>query len=232
MLLRAAVEGEAVETIGEMRDRVLAGLEKESDPLADETASTSFRSKTEKETGSGNRFVFGLGTEGAAQATSLGVELASVLAGWHIGHANFVFPDSSKPCEQTANLIAKQLRDATSLGERVITCTTAATKACLATPEDGDLLLGAASIKRFARNAWPPPRHILIAVANDTSLLERAAEIMSNAPTDAGNNVKNTVPYCAVKTFEHGNGVLLEYPRKESEDSDARWTLVRTLSHE
>ena len=240
VLLRAGVQGEAEETMAEMRNRVFAEAEKADEKAKEASTSESSHARS----GSDVRRTdlkpldFGLGAEGRAQAQALGVELSSVLCGFGITTARLMFPKSSKPSEQTCELISTQLEDAHALGERVMSCSTA-TEPCLGSPDDGDLLLAAANVKRFAQESTHPEPLVLILVSNDSQLLIEVADVVTSAKKVSDGNTEKaaddttvtpkTLPFTDpdAKTFEHGCGVLLE-----STGEDKPWTLRRTLSHD
>ena len=105
VLVRAAVEGEAVETMAEMQARVRAEWRSGEGSAG---SSGSGASGVRVERPFVERFV-GLGAEGQTQAASLGVELASVLAGFGVAKATMAFPRSSRAGEETAVAVAARL---------------------------------------------------------------------------------------------------------------------------
>ena len=169
VLVRAAVEGEAVETMPEMQARVRS-----------ESSSGEGSAGTSGSGASGERVdrpfePFGLGAEGQAQAASLGVELASVLAGFGVAKATMAFPKSSRPGEETAAEIAARL-SGVSPEETQVSVETRVSSSSLASPEDGDYPRQTAALESFARASRPPPGEALVCVSNDTRLLREAAQ--------------------------------------------------------
>jgi hypothetical protein len=217
VLVRAAVEGEAVETMAEIQARVW------SESSGEGSAGTSGSGA------SGERVdrafePFGLGAEGQTQAASLGVELASVLAGFGVAKATMAFPKSSRPGEETAAEIAARL-SGVSPEETRVSVETRVSSSSLASPEDGDYPRQTAALESFARASRPPPGEALVCVSNDTRLLREAAEALTFS-----DGKEKDVRFCASETnrFEHAKGAVFAYPENEAGPCELR----RDVSHE
>jgi hypothetical protein len=216
VLVRAAVEGEAVETMAEMQARVRS-----------ESSSGEGSAGTSGSGASGERVErpfepFGLGAEGQTQAASLGVELAAVLAGFGVAKATMAFPSSSRPGEETAAEIAARLSGVSPEETRV--SVTRVSSASLASPEDGDYPRQTAALESFARASRPPPGEALVCVSNDTRLLREVAEALTR-----GGGKEKDVRLCALETgFEHAKGAVFAYPEDEAGPCELR----RDVSHE
>ena len=207
VLIRAAVEGEAEETVAEMQARVCA-----------ESSSGEGSAGSSASGASGERVErpfepFGLGTEGRLQAASLGVELASLLAGFRIAKAMMVFPRGSKPGEETAAAVAAHLSGSVSVE------TTA--DGSLASPEDGDYSSQTAALESFARASRPPPGQALVCVSGDTRLLAEAANALARGDGKDDSSF-------AWARFEHAKGAVFAYPADEAGPFELR----RDVSHE
>ena len=210
VLVRAAVEGAAEETMAEMQARVRAESSSGEGSAGSSAAGASGeRVETPFEP-------FGLGTEGRLQAASLGVELASVLAGFGIAKATMVFPRSSRPGEETAAAVAARLSGGVSVESTA--------DGSLASPEDGDYPRQAAALESFARASRPPPGQALVCVSDDTRLLAEAAAALARG--DGRDDASDTSS--ARARFEHAKGAVLAYPASETGPCEPR----RDVSHE
>ena len=213
VLVRAAVEGEAVETMAEMQARVW------SESSGEGSAGTSGSGA------SGERVdrpfePFGLGAEGQTQAASLGVELASVLAGFGVAKATMAFPKSSRPGEETAAEIAARL-SGVSPEETRVSVETRVSSSSLASPEDGDYPRQTAALESFARASRPPPGQALVCVSGDTRLLAEAANALARGDGKDDSSF-------AWARFEHAKGAVFAYPADEAGPFELR----RDVSHE
>ena len=217
VLVRAAVEGEAVETMAEIQARVW------SESSSGEGSAGTSGSGASRERVDRPFEPFGLGAEGQTQAASLGVELASVLAGFGVAKATMAFPKSSRPGEETAAEIAARL-SGVSPEETRVSVETRVSSSSLASPEDGDYPRQTAALESFARASRPPPGEALVCVSNDPRLLREAAEAL----TFSGGKEKD-VRFCASETgFEHAKGFVFAYPENEAGPCELR----RDVSHE
>ena len=218
MLVRAAVEGEAVETMAEMQARVRAEWRSGEGSAG---SSGSGASGVRVERPFVERFV-GLGAEGQTQAASLGVELASVLAGFGVAKATMAFPRSSRAGEETAVAVAARLSGRGVSAESVSVESTTAHPS-LASPEDGDYPRQTEALESFARASRPPPGRALVCVSDDTRLLEAAAEALTR-----GGGKASLDSFSGKARFEHAKGAVFAYPADEAGPCEPR----RDVSHE
>ena len=217
-LVRAAVEGEAVETMAEMQARVRAEWRSGEGSAG---SSGSGASGVRVERPFVERFV-GLGAEGQTQAASLGVELASVLAGFGVAKATMAFPRSSRAGEETAVAVAARLTGRGVSAEGVSVESTTAHPS-LASPEDGDYPRQTEALESFARASRPPPGRALVCVSDDTRLLEAAAEALTR-----GGGKASLDSFSGEARFEHAKGAVFAYPADEAGPCEPR----RDVSHE
>ena len=218
VLVRAAVEGEAVETMAEMQARVRAEWRSGEGSAG---SSGSGASGVRVERPFVERFV-GLGAEGQTQAASLGVELASVLAGFGVAKATMAFPRSSRAGEETAVAVAARLTGRGVSAEGVSVESTTAHPS-LASPEDGDYPRQTEALESFARASRPPPGRALVCVSDDTRLLEAAAEALTR-----GGGKASLDSFSGEARFEHAKGAVFAYPADEAGPCEPR----RDVSHE
>lgn len=218
VLVRAAVEGEAVETMAEMQARVRAEWRSGEGSAG---SSGSGASGVRVERPFVERFV-GLGAEGQTQAASLGVELASVLAGFGVAKATMAFPRSSRAGEETAVAVAARLSGRGVSAESVSVESTTAHPS-LASPEDGDYPRQTEALESFARASRPPPGRALVCVSDDTRLLEAAAEALTR-----GGGKASLDSFSGEARFEHAKGAVFAYPADEAGPCEPR----RDVSHE
>ena len=218
VLVRAAVEGEAVETMAEMQARVRAEWRSGEGSAG---SSGSGASGVRVERPFVERFV-GLGAEGQTQAASLGVELASVLAGFGVAKATMAFPRSSRAGEETAVAVAARLSGRGVSAESVSVESTTAHPS-LASPEDGDYPRQTEALESFARASRPPPGRALVCVSDDTRLLEAAAEALTR-----GGGKASLDSFAGEARFEHAKGAVFAYPADEAGPCEPR----RDVSHE
>ena len=218
VLVRAAVEGEAVETMAEMQARVHAEWRSGEGSAG---SSGSGASGVRVERPFVERFV-GLGAEGQTQAASLGVELASVLAGFGVAKATMAFPRSSRAGEETAVAVAARLSGRGVSAESVSVESTTAHPS-LASPEDGDYPRQTEALESFARASRPPPGRALVCVSDDTRLLEAAAEALTR-----GGGKASLDSFSGEARFEHAKGAVFAYPADEAGPCEPR----RDVSHE
>ena len=218
VLVRAAVEGEAVETMAEMQARVRAGW-RSGEGSAGSSGSGASGERVERPFV--ERFV-GLGAEGQTQAASLGVELASVLAGFGVAKATMAFPRSSRAGEETAVAVAARLSGRGVSAESVSVESTTAHPS-LASPEDGDYPRQTEALESFARASRPPPGRALVCVSDDTRLLEAAAEALTR-----GGGKASLDSFSGEARFEHAKGAVFAYPADEAGPCEPR----RDVSHE
>ena len=218
VLVRAAVEGEAVETMAEMQARVRAEWRSGEGSAG---SSGSGASGVRVERPFVERFV-GLGAEGQTQAASLGVELASVLAGFGVAKATMAFPKSSRAGEETAVAVAARLSGRGVSAEGVSVESTTAHPS-LASPEDGDYPRQTEALESFARASRPPPGRALVCVSDDTRLLEAAAEALTR-----GGGKASLDSFSGEARFEHAKGAVFAYPADEAGPCEPR----RDVSHE
>jgi hypothetical protein len=218
VLVRAAVEGEAVETMAEVQARVRAEW-RSGEGSAGSSGSGASGERVERP------FVerlVGLGAEGQTQAASLGVELASVLAGFGVAKATMAFPRSSRAGEETAVAVAARLTGRGVSAEGVSVESTTAHPS-LASPEDGDYPRQTAALESFARASRPPPGRALVCVSDDTRLLEAAAEALTR-----GGGKASLDSFSGEARFEHAKGAVFAYPADEAGPCEPR----RDVSHE
>ena len=218
VLVRAAVEGEAVETMAEVQARVRAEW-RSGEGSAGSSGSGASGERVERP------FVerlVGLGAEGQTQAASLGVELASVLAGFGVAKATMAFPRSSRAWEETAVAVAARLSGRGVSAEGVSVESTTAHPS-LASPEDGDYPRQTEALESFARASRPPPGRALVCVSNDTRLLEAAAEALTR-----GGGKASLDSFSGEARFEHAKGAVFAYPADEAGPCEPR----RDVSHE
>ena len=218
VLVRAAVEGEAVETMAEMQARVRAEW-RSGEGSAGSSGSGASGERVERP------FVerlVGLGAEGQTQAASLGVELASVLAGFGVAKATMAFPKSSRAGEETAVAVAARLSGRGVSAEGVSVESTTAHPS-LASPEDGDYPRQTEALESFARASRPPPGRALVCVSDDTRLLEAAAEALTR-----GGGKASLDSFSGEARFEHAKGAVFAYPADEAGPCEPR----RDVSHE
>lgn len=218
VLVRAAVEGEAVETMAEMQARVRAEWRSGEGSAG---SSGSGASGVRVERPFVERFV-GLGAEGQTQAASLGVELASVLAGFGVAKATMAFPRSSRAGEETAVAVAARLSGRGVSAESISVESTTAHPS-LASPEDGDYPRQTEALESFARASRPPPGRALVCVSDDTRLLEAAAEALTR-----GGGKASLDSFSGEARFEHAKGAVFAYPADEAGPCEPR----RDVSHE
>jgi hypothetical protein len=218
VLVRAAVEGEAVETMAEMQARVRAEW-RSGEGSAGSSGSGASGERVERPFV--ERFV-GLGAEGQTQAASLGVELASVLAGFGVAKATMAFPRSSRAGEETAVAVAARLSGRGVSAESVSVESTTAHPS-LASPEDGDYPRQTEALESFARASRPPPGRALVCVSDDTRLLEAAAEALTR-----GGGKASLDSFSGEARFEHAKGAVFAYPADEAGPCEPR----RDVSHE
>ena len=218
VLVRAAVEGEAVETMAEMQARVRAEWRSGEGSAG---SSGSGASGVRVERPFVERFV-GLGAEGQTQAASLGVELASVLAGFGVAKATMAFPRRSRAGEETAVAVAARLSGRGVSAESVSVESTTAHPS-LASPEDGDYPRQTEALESFARASRPPPGRALVCVSDDTRLLEAAAEALTR-----GGGKASLDSFSGEARFEHAKGAVFAYPADEAGPCEPR----RDVSHE
>ena len=218
VLVRAAVEGEAVETMAEVQARVRAEWRSGEGSAG---SSGSGASGVRVERPFVERFV-GLGAEGQTQAASLGVELASVLAGFGVAKATMAFPRSSRAGEETAVAVAARLSGRGVSAESVSVESTTAHPS-LASPEDGDYPRQTEALESFARASRPPPGRALVCVSDDTRLLEAAAEALTR-----GGGKASLDSFSGEARFEHAKGAVFAYPADEAGPCEPR----RDVSHE
>jgi hypothetical protein len=218
VLVRAAVEGEAVETMAEMQARVRAEW-RSGEGSAGSSGSGASGERVERPFV--ERFV-GLGAEGQTQAASLGVELASVLAGFGVAKATMAFPRSSRAGEETAVAVAARLTGRGVSAESVSVESTTAHPS-LASPEDGDYPRQTEALESFARASRPPPGRALVCVSDDTRLLEAAAEALTR-----GGGKASLDSFSGEARFEHAKGAVFAYPADEAGPCEPR----RDVSHE
>ena len=219
VLVRAAVEGEAVETMAEMQARVRAEW-RSGEGSAGSSGSGASGERVERPFV--ERFV-GLGAEGQTQAASLGVELASVLAGFGVAKATMAFPRSSRAGEETAVAVAARLSGRGVSAEGVSVESTTAHPS-LASPEDGDYPRQTEALESFARASRPPPGRALVCVSDDTRLLAEAAAALARG--DGRDDASDTSS--ARARFEHAKGAVFAYPASETGPCEPR----RDVSHE
>jgi hypothetical protein len=217
VLVRAAVEGEAVETMAEVQARVRAEW-RSGEGSAGSSGSGASGERVERP------FVerlVGLGAEGQTQAASLGVELASVLAGFGVAKATVAFPRSSRAGEETAVAVAARLsgRGVSAEGVSVESSTA---HPSLASPEDGDYPRQTEALESFARASRPPPGRALVCVSDDTRLLEAAAEALTRGGKASLDS------FSGEARFEHAKGAVFAYPADEAGPCEPR----RDVSHE
>ena len=218
VLVRAAVEGEAVETMAEVQARVRAEW-RSGEGSAGSSGSGASGERVERPFV--ERFV-GLGAEGQTQAASLGVELASVLAGFGVAKATMAFPRSSRAGEETAVAVAARLSGRGVSAESVSVESTTAHPS-LASPEDGDYPRQTEALESFARASRPPPGRALVCVSDDTRLLEAAAEALTR-----GGGKASLDSFSGEARFEHAKGAVFAYPADEAGPCEPR----RDVSHE
>ena len=218
VLVRAAVEGEAVETMAEVQARVRAEWRSGEGSAG---SSGSGASGVRVERPFVERLV-GLGAEGQTQAASLGVELASVLAGFGVAKATMAFPRSSRAGEETAVAVAARLSGRGVSAESVSVESTTAHPS-LASPEDGDYPRQTEALESFARASRPPPGRALVCVSDDTRLLEAAAEALTR-----GGGKASLDSFSGEARFEHAKGAVFAYPADEAGPCEPR----RDVSHE
>ena len=216
VLVRAAVEGEAVETMAEMQARVRAEW-RSGEGSAGSSGSGASGERVERPFEP-----FGLGAEGQTQAASLGVELASVLAGFGVAKATMAFPKSSRAGEETAVAVAARLSGRGVSAEGVSVESTTAHPS-LASPEDGDYPRQTEALESFARASRPPPGRALVCVSDDTRLLEAAAEALTR-----GGGKASLDSFSGEARFEHAKGAVFAYPADEAGPCEPR----RDVSHE
>ena len=219
VLVRAAVEGEAVETMAEMQARVRAEWRSGEGSAG---SSGSGASGVRVERPFVERLV-GLGAEGQTQAASLGVELASVLAGFGVAKATMAFPKSSRAGEETAVAVAARLSGPTRVSAEGVSVESTTAHPSLASPEDGDYPRQTEALESFARASRPPPGRALVCVSDDTRLLEAAAEALTR-----GGGKASLDSFSGEARFEHAKGAVFAYPADEAGPCEPR----RDVSHE
>ena len=207
-----------METMAEMQARVRAGW-RSGEGSAGSSGSGASGERVERPFV--ERFV-GLGAEGQTQAASLGVELASVLAGFGVAKATMAFPE--KFPGRRGN---RRRRRSAPLGTRRF-CRRRFRREhhgapVARVPEDGDYPRQTEALESFARASRPPPGRALVCVSDDTRLLEAAAE-----GVDARRRESVARFFSGEARFEHAKGAVFAYPADEAGPCEPR----RDVSHE